>query len=185
MNKKVIFITQTAVMLALLIGAQFATRGFSTFVTGSLVNMILLVSTFIIGRRSGLVVALLSPLLAFLAGIGPAFIQIIPFMAAGNAILVLIASFVSRYIAKSSVKDIIFMTTGLIIAAAAKMAFLWVALVLIALPMIPGLNERQITMISAAFSWPQGVTASIGAMLAMTIVPLLKRALKNKLSDPL
>ena len=179
MNKKALFITQTAVMLALLIGAQFATRGFSTFVTGSLVNMILLISTFIIGRSSGLVVAILSPPLAFLAGIGPAFIQIIPFMAIGNVILVLIASLVSKYMGKGNKKDIIFAAIGLIAAAVAKMTFLWVALVIIALPMIPGLNERQIAMVSAAFSWPQGVTASIGGILAMTIVPILKKALKS------
>jgi len=179
MNKRVIFITQTAVMLALLIGVQFVTRSFSTFVTGSFVNMILLISMFMIGRGSGAIVGILSPFLAFIVGIGPAFIQIIPFMAVGNVILVLMASLVSKYMAKGSVKDIAFAAAGLVAAAVAKMSFLWVGLVVIALPMIPGLNERQTAMISAAFSWPQLVTASIGGMLAMTIVPLLKKALKK------
>ena len=176
-DKRVIYITQTAVMLALLIGTQYFTRSFGQFVTGSLVNFILLASTFLIGIRGGLAVAVLSPFLAFLAGIGPAFIQITPLMAAGNTVLVIIAQLVRKNMAGKSIKDVVSAAAGLIAAGAAKTGFLWLGITVIVLPLIPGLNERQIAVISAAFSWPQLVTALIGGALAMLIVPVLKKAI--------
>jgi hypothetical protein len=169
---------QTAVMLALLIGVQFGTRSFGQFVTGSLVNLILLVSAFLVGTGAGLAVAALSPFLAFGVGIGPAFIQIVPFIAVGNVIFVLIAQIVKNRIAYSGTKDAFITASGLAAASIAKTLFLWVGLVIIALPMIPGINEKQMAVISASFTWPQLVTALIGSVLAMALVPMLKRALK-------
>lgn len=176
MKKHTLFITQTAVMIALLLGIQFITRPLGQLITGSLVNMILLTSLFILGISSGLTVGIMSPFLAFLVGIGPAFPQIIPFMAVGNAIIVLMASFVRRHAAKKDFKDIVITVAGLFIASIAKFLFLWIGLVTIALPLIPGIKEQQAAIISAAFSWPQLVTALVGSSLAMMVVPLLKRA---------
>jgi len=178
-NKKLVYITQTAVMLALLIGVQFATRSFSQFVTGALVNLILLTSVFMTGFSGGLTVAIASPFLAFLAGFGPAFIQIVPFIAAGNAILVSLAWVVRKRMTRFGAKDTCFAAIGLIAASAAKFLFLWVGLVAIALPLIPGIQEKQMEVIGAAFTWPQLVTALIGSALAMIIVPLLKKAIKQ------
>lgn len=179
-NNKAIYITQTAVMLALLIGVQFITRSFGQFVTGSMVNLILLVSVFIIGIYGGVTIAVLSPILAFLAGIGPAFIQIIPFIAIGNALFVTVAWLISKnYIGKLSAKDITISTIGLIAASISKFLFLWLGLVTIALPLIPGIKEKQAAVIGAAYSWPQLITALIGSMLVMMIVPQLKKAIKH------
>jgi hypothetical protein len=166
-------------MLALLIGAQFATRSMSQFVTGSLVNMILHVSVLTLGIGGGLTVAILSPLLAFLAGIGPAFIQIIPIMAAGNAVLVLITNLIKRRAAKANPKDLALTGAVILAAGAAKTLFLWVGITVIALPLIPGLNDMQKSVIASAFSWPQLVTAAIGGALAMAVTPLLRLALRD------
>lgn len=180
-NNKIIYITQTAVMLALLIGAQFITRSFGQLVTGSVVNLILLVSVFIIGIYGGLTIAVLSPLLAFLAGIGPAFIQIIPFIAIGNVIYVTIAWLISKnFVANLSIKDIVISSIGLIAASISKFLFLWLGLVVIALPLIPGIKEKQAAVIGAAFSWPQLITALIGSILALMIIPQLKKAIKHE-----
>lgn len=179
-NNKISYITQTAVMLALLIGVQTATRPFGQFVTGSLVNLILLVSVFMIGIYGGVTIALLSPILAFMAGIGPAFIQIIPFIAIGNAIFVIAAWLIAgSSIAKADKRAVTKSSVGLAAASAAKFLFLWIGLVMIALPMIPGIKEKQAAVIGASFSWPQLVTALIGSILAMIIVPLLKKALRK------
>jgi hypothetical protein len=179
-NNKISYITQTAVILALLIGAQFITRPFGQFVTGSMVNLILLVSVFIIGIYGGVTIAVLSPLLAFLAGIGPAFIQIIPFIAIGNTLFVTIAWIIAKnFIAKSTTKDIMISSTGLIAASLSKFLFLLFGLVTVALPLIPGIKEKQIAVIGMAFSWPQLITALIGSILAMIIVPHLKKAIKQ------
>ena len=179
-NNKIIYITQIAVMLALLIGAQFITRPFGQLVTGSMVNLILLVSVFIIGIYGGITIAVLSPLMAFLAGIGPAFIQIIPFIIIGNTLFVAIAWLISRnFIARLSTKDIALSSIGLIAASVCKFLFLWLGLVIVALPLIPGIKEKQAAVIGAAFSWPQLITALIGSILAMMIVPHLKKAIKQ------
>jgi hypothetical protein len=179
-NNKISYITQTAVMLALLIGAQFITRPFGQFVTGSMVNLILLVSVFIIGIYGGVTIAVLSPLLAFLAGIGPAFIQIIPFIAIGNTLFVTIAWIITKdSISNSSTKNIVISSIGLIAASVIKFLFLLFGLVTVALPLIPGIKEKQIAVIGMAFSWPQLITALIGSILAMIIVPHLKKAIKQ------
>lgn len=178
-NNKVMYITQTAVMLALLIGVQLLTRSFGQFVTGSMVNLILLVSVFIIGIYGGLTIAVLSPLLAFLSGIGPAFIQIIPFIAIGNALFVVLAWLIAKnFIGCLRSKDIAISSLGLVAASITKFLFLWVGVVLFALPLIPGIKEKQIAVMAAAFSWPQLVTALIGSVLAMIIIPQLKKAIK-------
>jgi len=177
-NNRVMYVTQTAVMLAVLIAVQFVTRSMVFFVTGSLVNMILLVSVFMIGLGGGLTIAILSPFLAAFVGVGPAFIQIVPFVAVANAILVLVAWPARKRIMFNGPGDVLFTAVNLIIAGAAKMAFLWVALVLIALPFIPGVTKQQISVIGFTFSWPQLVDAIIGGALAMLIVPLLRRAMK-------
>jgi len=177
-NKRTLYIVQTAVMLALLLAVQFFTRAFSTFVTGSLVNLILLVSVFMIGLGGGLTIALISNFCAFLMGVGPAFIQIVPFVAVGNAILVVIAWLVRNYIAQRDIKKKAVATAGLVVASIAKMLFLWIGLVIIILPLIPGLKPAQISIIGSAFTWPQLVTALTGSVLALIIVPILKRAIK-------
>lgn len=179
-NNKINYITQTAVMLALLIGAQFITRSFGQFVTGSIVNLILLVSVFIIGIYGGVTIAVLSPILAFLAGIGPAFIQIIPFIAIGNVLFVTIAWLIAKsYIAKVNKRGFVVSSIGLISASVVKFLFLWLGLVIIALPLIPGIKEKQAAVIGASFSWPQLITALIGSILAMMIIPHLKKAIKQ------
>ena len=63
MNKKVRWITETAVMLALLVALQALTKGFGQFVTGSCVNAVLAVTVLTAGLGSGIVVAVLSPVL--------------------------------------------------------------------------------------------------------------------------
>ena len=60
MNKKVRWITETAVMLALLVALQALTKGFGQFVTGSCVNAVLAVTVLTAGLGSGIVVAVLS-----------------------------------------------------------------------------------------------------------------------------
>ena len=180
MKKQIQFISQTAVMLALLIVVQMLTRSLPTYITGSLVNAILLLSTFLIGLNSGLLIALTSPFLAFMLGIGPAFIQILFFVAIANALIVTLAWLLAKDSISATTKTARFKSVGaLSVASLVKMSFLWLGLVKFALPLIPGLKEGQIKVISASFSWPQLVTALIGSALAIFLVPLLKSALKK------
>lgn len=83
-------ITRTAAMLALLIALQAATKSVGPFVTGSCVNAVPTCATLLCGFASGRVVALVSPFLAFLLGIGPKLIEVVPAIAIGNLVLVVI-----------------------------------------------------------------------------------------------
>ena len=87
-NRSLKTLCRTAIFLALLIAVQFVTRSMGQYVTGSLVNLILIASGLMCGLWGGLAVAVLSPICAFFIGIGPAFPQVVPAVALGNAVLV-------------------------------------------------------------------------------------------------
>lgn len=165
---------RTAIFLALLIAVQFVTRSMGQYVTGSLVNLVLIAAALMCGLWGGLAVAVLSPFCAFLIGIGPAFPQIVPAVALGNAVLVVLWSLlagkkdaaVGRYLC------------ALAVAAVAKFLTLYLVIVKWLVPMVLTLNEKQTAVLSASFSFPQLITAAVGGVLAVLLVPSLRRALK-------
>ena len=173
MNKKTLWITETAVMIALLVALQWATKPLGQFVTGSCVNLVLGVSV-LVGLWCGLTVALVSPFFAFLLGIGPAFLPIVPMVAVGNMVLVVILRLLASR-DKIAARSYLAVAVG----AVAKFLALWLLIVKLVLPTL-GLAEKQVAAISASFSWPQLVTAAIGGVLAVTIAPLIRKALRSK-----
>ena len=68
MNKKIRQITESAVLLALLVCLQALTKPMGQLVTGSCVNAILAIAALLGGLGCGLTVALISPVCAFLLG---------------------------------------------------------------------------------------------------------------------
>ena len=172
MKKKTLWIAETAVMIALLVALQGLTKPAGQFVTGSCVNLILGVSTLVGGLWCGLTVALLSPFFAFALGIGPALIQIVPAIAVGNIVLVLVLFSLCRKAKKLSPLSY----GGAVAASVCKFAVLYALVVLLLLPLL-GLPEKQVAMMSAMFSWPQLVTALIGSFLAVTVSPVIRKAL--------
>ncbi len=173
MNKKVLWMTETAVMIAVLVALQWVTKPMGQFVTGSCVNLVLGVSVLVGGLWCGLTVAALSPFFAFLVGIGPAFLPIVPMVAVGNAVLVVVLWVLLR-----GKKELCgFSYVAVVAAAAAKFATLFFLVVKVVLPTL-GLAEKQVAMLSASFSWPQLVTALIGGALAVTVVPVIKKAIR-------
>lgn len=171
MKKRILWITETAVMLALLIVLQWATKPLGQIVTGSCVNAVLAVSVLLGGLWCGITVALASPLCAFLLGIGPQLIAIIPAIALGNAVLVLVLHFVYG-------KNIWRRALAWLGAAVAKFGVLYLVVVQLICRVLP-LKQPQIDTFTAMFSAPQLVTALIGGGLALLIVPVLKKALRR------
>lgn len=173
-KKSLLLITKTALLIALLIVFQLTTAYFGQFVTGSLVNLILIIAAFSVGLFGGLAVAVISPLIAFLFGIGPAFIQIVPFIMLANAAIVTVV-----YLVAGKKQTLERSAAGVIGGAVLKFLILWIGVSKVLLPFIPGLKEKQITLISAAFSWPQLVTACIGGALAIIIWYSVRAALNS------
>jgi hypothetical protein len=179
-SSKILWITQTAILLALLIVAQASTAPLgNTLITGTLVNLLLVISTMIGGLASGLTVAAISPILAKMIGIGPLW-ALIPFIIAGNAVLVLLwhamgnRHFGNRYFAY---------VAAMIIAAVGKFIVLYMGIVRIAVPLLLNLPEKQAVVISGMFSVPQLITALCGGFIAVIILPALKKALAFAVHD--
>ncbi len=173
MKNKTYWIAETAVMIALLVALQWATKPLGQFVTGSCVNLVLGVSTLVGGVWCGAVVAIASPFCAFLVGVGPAKLLIVPFIAVGNVVLVLLLHFIAG-------GKPLGLRSYLAVAAAAvcKFVVLFLLVTKVAIPAL-GLPEAAAATLSASFSWPQLVTAAIGGVIAVTIAPVVRKALKR------
>lgn len=173
-KEKTLWLTRTAIFIALLVVLQAATAAAgSTVVTGSVVNMLLIVSVMTCGILSGISVAVISPVMAKLIGIGPLW-GLIPFIVAGNITLVCIWYFISnRRWGHTCTANI----AALTIAAIAKFLVLYVGIVQIAVPLLLGLAGPQAAAVSNMFSIPQLVTALLGGAAALLILPPLKKAI--------
>lgn len=173
MRKKILWITQTAMMLALLVAAQWGTASLGQLVTGSCVNAVLAIAALMGGLWCGLTVALISPFLAFAFGIGPQLIQIVPAIAAGNAVLVVTLSLVGG-------KNPGWMQRlwAWLCASVGKFGVLYLLVVQFLCRVLP-LKPPQIEKFTAMFSAPQLVTALIGCGVAILLVPTLTKALKK------
>ena len=174
--KKTTWIAQTAVCLALLIAVQFFTRSFGQLVTGSCVNLVLAIASLIGGVWSGVTVAILSPFCAYLLGIGPAFLPMVPCVSLGNAVYaVLFGILVGKFLQK---KKLAAAYGSMALAAAAKFVTLYVVLVRLVAPAV--VPAAKLSAVTASFTWPQLITAAIGGVLACLIAPVLRRALEKK-----
>ncbi|MBQ9647452.1 MAG: ECF transporter S component [Oscillospiraceae bacterium] len=167
MNTKTI--TRTAILIALLVALQAATRPLANqFITGSCVNLVLAVAAMLCGVWSGLVVAVVSPFFAYLLGISPQ-LWLAPAIACGNAAYVAIIALLGKKLGGIKGGAI-----GVAVAAVCKFVVLYLVVVKLFIPM-----GNLPAPVAVQFSWPQLVTALIGGCLALVIVPQLKKALKD------
>ncbi len=177
MSSGVKWITRTAIFTALVIVIQAATAPMGNqFITGSLVNLVLIVSVMTCGIGSGAAVAVVSPVFAKLFGIGPLW-TIIPFIAFANIVFILIWGWLGRK--KIGGSDIVSYIVALVAGAVCKFGVLYLGIVKFAVPVLLNLPEGPTKVISTTFSFPQLITAAIGGVLAVLILPLLKKAIKD------
>lgn len=176
MNKKTLWITETAVMLALLIALQWATKPFGQLVTGSCVNAVLAICALLCGLSSGLTVALLSPLFAYFAGIAPNLIAV-PVIMAGNCLFVFLLALLSG-------KPLWKQAIAWLCAAAGKFAAMYALMVWVVCGLAADfllaqglLKAPMLKALPVTFGFTQFVTALIGGGIAFLIVPALKKAL--------
>ena len=181
MNKKVRWITETAIMLALLVALQALTKGFGQLVTGSFVNAVLAISVLVGGLWSGVTVAIISPVLAFVLGIAPQILTVPAIMAGNTVFVVLLHVTVGKQCKAVTVRIIAWLG-----AAVAKFATLYVIVVKVicgvmadSLMAAGTLKEPMLKALPATFSWPQLFTALIGGGAALLIVPVIRKALKR------
>ena len=176
-RKSTLWVAQTGIFLALLVALQWATSSMSTFVTGSIVNLILVLSVMLCGLWSGVTVAALSPVFAVVFGIMVRW-ELAPFVMIGNVAFVAIWFFIGNLKTKEQtylhvLKDM----TALILAAVVKFMILWLGIVHFVAPVI--LELPAAAPVYFNFSWPQLVTALIGGSVALNLLPVMKKTFRQ------
>ena len=179
-HAKILWITRTALFIALLIVLQAVTAAFgNTIVTGSIVNLMLILSVMTCGIASGATVAVISPAAAKCFGIGPLW-SLIPFIILGNLTLILLWHFIGNRCFGGGLAAKI---TAALVAAASKFSVLYFGIVQLAIPLFLNLPDPQANLIGNMFSIPQLFTALIGGGAAILILPVLKRAVSADRHD--
>ena len=179
MNKKIRWITETAILLALLVTLQALTKPAGQLVTGSCVNTVLAIAVLVGGLWSGVTIALISPVLAFLLGIAPQILTV-PAIMVGNTVFVILLHFLADKNGKNIAKQV----CAWIVAAFAKFAALYLIVVKIICGVLSDsllaagtMKPPMLQALPATFSWPQLITALIGGAIALAIAPVIRKAL--------
>ena len=184
MRKKVLWITETAVMLALLVTLQALTKPMGQLVTGSCVNAVLAIAVLLVGMSSGITIALISPVCAYLFGIAPNFVTVLPIMIGNVSFVVLL-----RLIAGKNHNPIWRQPVALAAASGVKFGVLYLLVVKVICGLasdallgkklgdIIVLAPPMLKMLPTMFAWPQLFTALIGGAVALLITPVLRKAL--------
>lgn len=135
----------------------------SQIITGSLVNMTLIMTTFLLGPSVAVLLALMPSSLAFLSGLLPApLVPLIPFIITSNIILIKTYS----YFGKKKFINSIFVASFL------KFIFLFGSGYLLSSFLF---TEQEVaSIISSMFGLTQLVTAIVGGFLAFTFLNLSK-----------
>ena len=174
LRKPIRLIAETGVLLALLVALQALTKPAGQLVTGSCVNLILALGAMLCGVWSGAALALISPFLAYLLGVGPQLFPIVPAIALGNVVY---AALLARLCAGPALRPARRLA-GAALAAAAKFLMLYLVIVRLLCSLLP-LAPAQLAAFSVMFSWPQLFTALIGAGAALLLAPVLQKALRR------
>jgi len=179
MKKKILWITETAVMLALLVTLQALTKPLGQLVTGSFVNAVLAVTVLVAGLSGGITVAIVSPVLAYLLGIAPQPLTV-PAIMLGNTIFVALLFWIAGKDSRKVFRQI----AAWVVAAVAKFAALYMCVIWLICGVLSerllasgALKTPMINTLTVNFSWPQLFTALIGGGVALLMVPVLRRAL--------
>jgi hypothetical protein len=164
MSRNVLFTTRTAILMALTLVIQM--MGMPQYATGPLVNTMLYVASVFVGIWGGVAIGLITPVIAFWRGILPPPLgPMIPFIALGNAVLVIVYGLVvkrNKYVAIVAASVIKY----LVLAAAVRFV--------VAVP----------PKIAQMMQVPQLMTALAGGAIAILLSEILiQRGLLKPLSE--
>lgn len=179
-------LTQAALILALCIASQFL-KNVSVYITGPIINMLLILATLITGPAPAVAISVITPITSFIITGSPlikAIPLIMPMIMIGNVILcVFVWAFNEKIKSKAA------LPIGLAAGSIVKSAFMGLSVSLILIPVF-GSNlmsiipnaEKAAAALSAAkitFSLTQLTTALLGSVLALAVWKPLKKALNK------
>ena len=172
-------LTKTALLLALCVASQFL-KNLSVYITGPIINCILIAAVVFCGLPGGITISLVTPLTSWLITGSPlmsALPLIIPCVMLGNLLLAL-----SVWVCTRKAKEKKHLLWGILSGAILKAAFMGASISLLILPLLGAVSGLPAPAIAAArvtFSLTQLITALIGGALAMAVVTALRHTGKQ------
>ncbi len=171
-------LAQTGLLLALCIASQFF-KNLSVYITGPIVNTIIIISVLAVGLGSGIIISVIAPITAYLITASPiitAIPAVMPMIMIGNCILAVFVWFFEKKLRFPGKLPV-----GMIAGSIVKSAFMAFVIINILFSMFGGaLNEKQLAMGRTTFSTVQLITALIGSVLAYLIWLPLKKYLSKE-----
>jgi hypothetical protein len=173
LSKKTLFISRLALLVSFALVIQVV--GLPQPITGPLINMLLFLTTSILGWIAGVMLGCLTPLAALIRGQLPAVLApLVPFIAVANAALVLVYFLIYYKILKhfkllNSLKIVI----AIVLAALAKY-LIFIVTVKIIFPYIIRFSIPD--KVAVILMTPQLFTALIGGVLFWILLKILNRA---------
>ena len=139
------------------------------WVTGPIVNAILILLLFLVGIRSALVICLIPSLMALAGGLLPAILApVVPFIMIGNVIFVICIDWFYNNVKNN--KNGYWL--GVFAGAGLKFLFLFLSVTYITKLLI---KQDLAVKVAQMMSWPQLATAIAGGMIAWVLLKWLKR----------
>lgn len=182
MNQNLLKLAQTAILLALIVVIEYLMVGPQyILIKGSIVNLVLVMGTLLVGLPAGMFISIFTPVLALVTG-HLALPVLIPLVTVGNLVLVVIWWMVMRGVQLQQV----WWRYGLVIVMSSvlKFAVLYLAVKSYVLPVVLSAQVAKQPQLAkvllAQFGMPQLITAVIGGSLAVIILPRLRQALDKK-----
>lgn len=177
MKDKIKWITRSAAAIALIVVAQAVTAPLKQqLLTGSLVNLILALTTMVFGWGVGAAAAVASPFIAYLLGIN-AQILVVPAIAVGNLTYVLVIAFLRKKLGDKVVSATVGSIISVAVAALCKFLVQYLLIVKWIAPSF--LPEKAQGVMAVNFGVMQLFTACIGGTIASLLSPLVSKAFKD------
>jgi len=171
MNKRILLVTRISLLLSIALIFQFIGRFMgphNNFIVGPVVNAVLLTATEITGILGGIIISVIAPLISAItnnAPIAPVILAFSPFIAGGNIVYVLLFALIGK---KNRL-------AGIISGAVAKAGFLFASVK--AFLCFMKVNETVAATLTTMFSWPQLVTAVAGGLIALAVIPAVRKVI--------
>lgn len=179
-------LAQSALLLAVCIISQYF-KNFSVYITGPVVNTVIIIAVLAVGLWSALIISIIAPVTAFFFTGSPVMAAIplmFPAIMAGNIVLAL-----TVWYFQNKLNFRAHLPAGLIAGSVLKAVFMGVVIVLVILPVfgnnvaskLPNPDALPMVLATAktTFSVTQLITALIGSILACLIWLPLKKYLKS------
>lgn len=166
----------TAILIALTVVFQLlrpvlgGSNIISTYIIGSLINLVLIVGAVMVGLWSGIAVAVIAPLFALLQSHST--LPMVPWIIAGNAVLVVLyALFALKNKSSFKVEWVRWSVVG-VVASLVKFAVICLGQTLV-LTSAKGLAFGAAVAVAAPAQFVQIITAVVAMILAGIIIPAL------------